>query len=57
MTPSSLTHKHRSTTPVPAAERPTATRAHRARRRGGLPVAALLGILLIALTAYLATRG
>ena len=38
MTSSSLTHKHRATQPVPAAERPTATRAHRAPRTTDLPI-------------------
>ncbi|GAA1505021.1 hypothetical protein [Nocardioides humi] len=51
-----LTHKHRATAPVPAGERPAATRAHRASRPSDLPIAAALGIILLLVAAYLAVR-
>ncbi|MCR1786020.1 hypothetical protein KVF89_26030 [Nocardioides carbamazepini] len=51
-----LTHKHRATQPVPADERPTATRAHRASRASDLPIAAALGLILLVAAAYLAVR-
>ncbi|MDQ6523214.1 hypothetical protein RB608_06365 [Nocardioides sp. LHD-245] len=51
-----LTHKHRSTEPVPAGERPAATRAHRASRASDLPIAAALGLILLVAAAYLALR-
>jgi hypothetical protein len=57
MTTSSLTHKHRATEPLPPAERPTATRAHRAHRATDLPIAAVLGILLVLIAVYFSLRG
>ncbi|HWJ08353.1 MAG TPA: hypothetical protein VNS46_03195 [Nocardioides sp.] len=51
------THKHRATEPVPAGERPDATRAHRAPRSTDLPVAAILGILLVLVAACLTVQG
>ena len=54
--PTQLTHKHRATRPVPTAERPAPTRSHRAARATDLPVAAALGVLLLAVAAYLAVR-
>ena len=52
-----LTHKHRATEPVPAGERPDATRAHRAARTNDLPIAAILGIILVLLAVYFTVRG
>ncbi|WP_408896980.1 hypothetical protein ACJ5H2_18900 [Nocardioides sp. R1-1] len=52
-----LTHKHRATQPVPAAERPAATRAHRASRASDLPIAAALGVILLLVAAYFAVQG
>ncbi|HWJ66127.1 MAG TPA: hypothetical protein VNT31_05595 [Nocardioides sp.] len=51
-----LNHKHRATVPVPAGERPAPTRAHRATRSTDVPVAAILGIILVVLAAYLSVR-
>lgn len=50
-------HKHRASAPIPAADRPEPTRAHRAGRDSDLPVAALLGIILLIVAAYFAARG
>lgn len=52
-----LTHKHRATEPVPVSERPDATRAHRAPRTNDLPLAAILGIVLVLLAVYFTVRG
>jgi len=52
-----LTRKHRATRPLPVAERPAPTRAHRASRASELPVAAALGVLVLLAAAYLAVRG
>ena len=52
-----LTHKHRATEPVPAGERPDATRTHRAARTNDLPIAAILGIILVLLAVYFTVRG
>ena len=52
-----LTHKHRATEPVPVAERPDPTRAHRAARANDLPIAAILGIILVLLAVYFTVRG
>lgn len=52
-----LTHKHRATDPVPVSERPDATRAHRAARSNDLPIAAILGIILVLLAVYFTVRG
>ena len=52
-----LTQKHRATEPVPAAERPAATRAHRGSRASDLPIAAALGLILLLVAAYFAVRG
>lgn len=52
-----LNRKHRATQPVPAAERPTPTGDHRARRTIDLPIAGILGILVILLAVYLTLRG
>jgi hypothetical protein len=52
-----LTHKHRATEPIPLGERPDATRAHRAARSGDLPIAAILGILLVLVAVYFTVQG
>ena len=52
-----LTHKHRATEPIPVGERPDATRAHRAARANDLPIAAILGIILVLLAVYFTVRG
>ncbi len=52
-----LIHKHRATEPVPVSQRPDATRAHRAARTNDLPVAAILGILLVLLAVYFTVKG
>ncbi len=52
-----LTRKHRATEPVPVGERPDATRAHRAARTNDLPIAAILGIILVLLAVYFTVRG
>lgn len=52
-----LIHKHRATEPVPVGERPDATRAHRASRTNDLPVAAILGIVLVLVAIYFTVRG
>lgn len=52
-----VTHKHRATEPVPVGERPDATRAHRAARSNDLPVAAILGIILVLVAVYFTVRG
>lgn len=52
-----LTSKHRATVPVPAAERPAPTGDHRAARGSELPIAGILGILVILLAVYLTLRG
>lgn len=57
MRTTSVTQKHRATEPVPAAERPAATRAHRGSRATDLPIAAALGLILLLVAAYFAVRG
>ncbi|TQK69296.1 MULTISPECIES: hypothetical protein [unclassified Nocardioides] len=52
-----MTQKHRATEPVPAADRPAATRAHRGSRATDLPIAAALGLILLVVAAWLAVRG
>lgn len=52
-----LTHKHRATEPIPVAERPDATRAHRAARTNDLPLAAILGIIIVLLAVYFTVKG
>lgn len=52
-----LSRKHRATQPVPVAERPAPTGEHRATRTGDLPIAGILGILVILLAVYLTLRG
>ncbi|HVK27507.1 MAG TPA: hypothetical protein VM575_04150 [Nocardioides sp.] len=52
-----LTHKHRASQPIPVADRPDATRAHRAARPSDLPIAAILGILLVLVAVYFTVRG
>ena len=52
-----MTSKHRAAEPVPVAVRPGGTGVHRAARESDPPVAAILGIILLVLAAYLATRG
>lgn len=52
-----LTSKHRAAVPVPAAERPAPTGDHRAARSTDLPIAGILGILVLLLTVYLTLRG
>lgn len=55
-----MTHKHRATEPIPVGERPDAhraDRAHRAVRSNDLPVAAILGIILVLIAVYLTVRG
>ena len=55
-TMSSTTSKHRATEPLQAADRPQAAPNHRAGRSSDLPIAALLGLLLLVVAAYLAVR-
>lgn len=50
------TSKHRATEPVTEAQPSAPVRSHRAARSTDIPVAALLGLLLLALAAYLAVR-
>jgi hypothetical protein len=52
------TSKHRATEPVPVSDRPTpaSTASHRGGRRGDLPIAAVLGLILLVVAAYLAVR-
>lgn len=52
-----LIHKHRATEPIPVGERPDATRAHRAARTTELPIAAILGIILVLLAVYFTVQG
>lgn len=52
-----LAHKHRATQPHPVADRPDATRAHRAARANDLPIAAILGIILVLVAVYFTVRG
>lgn len=52
-----LTSKHRAAVPVPAAERPAPTGDHRAARSLDLPIAGILGVLVILLAVYLTLRG
>ncbi|HJQ03995.1 MAG TPA: hypothetical protein VJ872_00995 [Nocardioides sp.] len=53
---STTTSKHRATEPLPVADRPQAAPHHRAGRSSDLPIAALLGLLLLIVAAYLAVR-
>ncbi|GAB3851366.1 hypothetical protein GCM10028801_00720 [Nocardioides maradonensis] len=53
---STTTSKHRATQPLRAAERPPVAPNHRAGRSSDLPIAALLGLLLLVVAAYLAVR-
>lgn len=53
---STTTSKHRASQPLQTTERPQATQHHRAGRSTDLPIAALLGLLLLVVAAYLAVR-
>jgi len=49
--------KHRATEPTRAADRPDVTAgAHRQGRMSDLPIAAVLGLILLVVAAYLAVR-
>ncbi|WP_182377547.1 hypothetical protein [Nocardioides sp. WS12] len=51
------TVKHRATQPMPITDRAVNAGAHRRRRLSSLPIAGILGIILIIVAAVLATRG
>lgn len=51
-----ITFKHRASAPVQATERPEVSGTHRGSRASDLPVAALLGLILLVLAGYLAVR-
>lgn len=51
-----ITVKHRASDPVPASQRPEVSGTHRGSRSSDLPVAALLGLILLVLAGYLAIR-
>lgn len=55
-TANTATSKHRASEPAPVSTRPAASGAHRGGRRGDLPIAAVLGLILLIVAAYLAVR-